>query len=64
MSNVSATREIDDSFEIELLANASNAADRFVNITLVVWLEGQDGDCSNPNAGGAFDVALQFEIKQ
>lgn len=31
-----------------------------VDITVVVWLEGQDTDCSNPNAGGAFNVHLQF----
>ncbi len=52
-----------DKCEINLLANPGEAENRFVNVTLVVWLEGQDGDCSNPNAGGAFDIALQFEIK-
>lgn len=29
-------------------------------IKVVVWLEGQDIDCSNPNAGGAFATHLQF----
>lgn len=31
-----------------------------VTIKVVAWLEGQDADCSNPNAGGAFNINLQF----
>ena len=31
-----------------------------VDITIVIWLEGQDSNCVNGNAGGSFDVALKF----
>lgn len=31
-----------------------------IKITVVLWLEGQDADCVNENAGGAFDVILNF----
>ena len=32
-----------------------------VEITVVIWVEGQDTDAINQNAGGAFDIALNFQ---
>lgn len=32
-----------------------------VDVKIVVWLEGQDTDCINTNAGGAFNVTLNFK---
>ena len=48
---------------IVLPGNVTGAADNYtaVEITLVIWIEGQDPDCKNSNAGGAFDVALNFK---
>ena len=34
-----------------------------VDVQIVIWLEGQDTDCKNGNAGGAFDVVLNFKKK-
>ena len=34
-----------------------------VDVRIVVWLEGQDADCKNSNAGGAFKVTLTFKDK-
>lgn len=41
--------------EIELPASGAP-----VDVYIAVWLEGQDPDCNNDNAGGAFDIVLQF----
>lgn len=32
-----------------------------VEVKVVAWLEGQDTDCVNNNAGGAFDIKLNFK---
>lgn len=45
--------------ELTIPGLVNNVA-QVIDIKVVVWLEGQDADCSNPNAGGAFDVVLQF----
>ena len=42
--------------------NAETGAETFVDVTIVVWLEGQDADCQNKNAAGAFDIQLQFAL--
>lgn len=52
------------SCEIKLPANTTTDASRIVDVTIVAWLEGQDANCVNSNAGGAFDIALQFALKQ
>lgn len=51
--------------EIYLPANPEMAENELliVDVTVVVWLEGQDSDCKNSNAGGAFDVVLQLEVQ-
>ena len=34
-----------------------------VFVTIVVWIEGQDANCVNYNAGGSFDVQIQFAVE-
>ena len=65
VSGTSETVEITSAgdCEITLPANPTTLESNFVTVTLVIWLEGQDGNCVNVNAGGAFDVALQFEVQ-
>lgn len=50
-----------DSSQMEItIPGMENDVPQVVNIKVVVWLEGQDADCKNANAGGAFDIYLQF----
>ncbi|MBE6592735.1 MAG: hypothetical protein E7642_01930 [Ruminococcaceae bacterium] len=44
-----------DDITIELPANSTP-----VTITVVFWLEGQDAECIDANAGGAFAINLDF----
>lgn len=49
---------------INLPANPDNGdltENKVVTVELVLWLEGQDADCTNANASGAFEVNLNFQ---
>jgi len=41
-----------------------NVNDQPVYVTLVVWIEGQDADCVNANAGQSLKIQLGFSVKQ
>ncbi len=58
----SQTTKAVDACTITLPANPDNAdAEKIVNVEIVIWLEGQDSDCKNANAAGAFDIVLNFK---
>ena len=59
---VAKTSNLYDACRIELDANPDNAdASKIVDVEIVIWLEGQDSDCKNANAKGAFDIVLNFK---
>jgi len=37
------------------------SADSNTQVTLIVWLEGQDSNCINANAGAIFQISVSFE---
>lgn len=52
-----------DAIEITLPKMTNATTYNPVSITVVIWLEGQDTDAVNANAGGAFDISLNFQKK-
>ena len=41
----------------------SLAAQTVTKVTVYIWVEGQDADCTNTVAGYDFDVSLKFSVK-
>ena len=61
---VETTTNLAADCEINLPANPDNAkTENIVTVEIVIWLEGQDVDCKNANAAGAFDITLNFKDK-
>ena len=58
-----ATVTAPGSCEITLPGITEDGTETEVFLRIVLWLEGQDTDCVNKNAGGAFDAQLQFTVK-
>lgn len=56
----SLTTKTTDGLELTVPAAAADGTRGQLKIEVVVWLEGQDAKCINANAGGAFEIALQF----
>lgn len=50
-----------DDIEIELPKMSNANTYNPVHIQVVIWLEGQDTDAKQHNAGGAFDISLNFQ---
>jgi len=45
-------------------ANCFKVNDTAIDVLLKVWIEGQDADCVNANAGHTFDIQIAFSIAQ
>lgn len=58
-ANVTVVAPTADAVTITLPGTETEGATS-VKIKIVIWLEGQDEQCSNPNAGGAFNTFLSF----
>lgn len=57
----SVTTTTEDAIQITLPGVTAENVIQPVDVKIVVWLEGQDADCINTNAGGAFNVTLNFK---
>lgn len=57
------TTKVSSAIEIDLAGYTTGTAGAATKITVVIWLEGQDGECINPNANGAFNTYLNFKKK-